>query len=628
MTCPRCGGTEGAHFAFCFAAQLFERLMGPGYPLFPPLTPQREEQPLDVDLLQRNLDEAYRQVREAEGIRAERDAALAELARVREQGADEHVSPLWERATPARDDDYTEAGLAATEQDEANQAAVVEALGFTGEPAPERRRATVVGYGDFGDGVGRLLYADTGEAVQPGDPEYRELTAEEEAPARPHRTIGEAMPDPAPRRRASVLERPEVRDHIDQLVAEAPPLSTEQKDHLRALLGGTELGEAIVARHQPEPEPESEAEPEAEAEAEPEAQPEPEPVAEAESEPEPETPPVDEAAARIAWMDEHRVALRQLINAHPGVLSQLKLAQAIGVNSGTVSFILNGKAYGPTSRNHLQRMLEVADNMVAAAAPKPASPPTPAAVSGDQAAAIEMFLNDRVEQVLGSWESAENVRAAYEEWRQAIEAPPVADVTLGTLVVSRGFTRERRTVAGRQLRGYGGLRLREVGGGTPAGSGEGGGASDEEGDVTRPATPTREPLHPDAQRYERDRIGEALAAVDANVVTQFIAGEAVHGLGPVLEPSSLLPGNIFDAPVDQPPGWDDLPGKELAHREIRAMAATLVKEQGWGYKRPRGRGKPKLRSPSGQPYVLPSTPGDYRSVKNARAELRRLGAVL
>lgn len=31
-TCPRCGGGAGAHFAFCFLAQAWERFMGPQYP--------------------------------------------------------------------------------------------------------------------------------------------------------------------------------------------------------------------------------------------------------------------------------------------------------------------------------------------------------------------------------------------------------------------------------------------------------------------------------------------------------------------------------------------------------------------------------------------------------------------
>lgn len=43
--CPRCGGQAGAHFGFCFVAQLWERLMGPDYPWAPP-APAEDEIPL------------------------------------------------------------------------------------------------------------------------------------------------------------------------------------------------------------------------------------------------------------------------------------------------------------------------------------------------------------------------------------------------------------------------------------------------------------------------------------------------------------------------------------------------------------------------------------------------------
>lgn len=35
--CPRCTGEDGAHFAFCFIAQLWDRLLGPNYPWAPQL---------------------------------------------------------------------------------------------------------------------------------------------------------------------------------------------------------------------------------------------------------------------------------------------------------------------------------------------------------------------------------------------------------------------------------------------------------------------------------------------------------------------------------------------------------------------------------------------------------------
>jgi hypothetical protein len=44
MKCARCSGEGGAHFAFCFLAQAWERFMGPGYPWSAPAEPE----PLDV----------------------------------------------------------------------------------------------------------------------------------------------------------------------------------------------------------------------------------------------------------------------------------------------------------------------------------------------------------------------------------------------------------------------------------------------------------------------------------------------------------------------------------------------------------------------------------------------------
>lgn len=42
-TCTRCTGEGGAHFAFCFLAQAWERFMGPGYPFMPPVADSSAE---------------------------------------------------------------------------------------------------------------------------------------------------------------------------------------------------------------------------------------------------------------------------------------------------------------------------------------------------------------------------------------------------------------------------------------------------------------------------------------------------------------------------------------------------------------------------------------------------------
>lgn len=57
-----------------------------------------------------------------------------------------------------------------------------------------------------------------------------------------------------------------------------------------------------------------------------------------------------------------------------------------------------------------------------------------------------------------------------------------------------------------------------------------------------------------------------------------------------------------------------------AVRELVDKAATI----GWSYDRPDGSGHYRLRHESGATYSVPATPGEYRSLKNALAELERI----
>lgn len=67
--CSRCGGAGGAHFAFCFVAQVWERLLGPGYPwapaaptepdIPPPPEPDDFEEMFDPDLWRQDPGELY-----------------------------------------------------------------------------------------------------------------------------------------------------------------------------------------------------------------------------------------------------------------------------------------------------------------------------------------------------------------------------------------------------------------------------------------------------------------------------------------------------------------------------------------------------------------------------------------
>lgn len=64
------------------------------------------------------------------------------------------------------------------------------------------------------------------------------------------------------------------------------------------------------------------------------------------------------------------------------------------------------------------------------------------------------------------------------------------------------------------------------------------------------------------------------------------------------------------------------------HKDYRQLVKKAQK-QGWKLVKEKGKGQnghPRLVPPDGGDYiVIPSSPSDWRSVKNTRAELRRAG---
>lgn len=66
-------------------------------------------------------------------------------------------------------------------------------------------------------------------------------------------------------------------------------------------------------------------------------------------------------------------------------------------------------------------------------------------------------------------------------------------------------------------------------------------------------------------------------------------------------------------------------GSRTVNREVKELLRALL-EQGWKHEGTSGSGHVKVRSPEGQAAFLPSSPSDWRSLKNKVAVLRRMGA--
>lgn len=74
---------------------------------------------------------------------------------------------------------------------------------------------------------------------------------------------------------------------------------------------------------------------------------------------------------------------------------------------------------------------------------------------------------------------------------------------------------------------------------------------------------------------------------------------------------------------------NDWPGKEIGDPEQRAIAQRLVREQGWGYRKPMGGGHGVLYPPGGSGQVwCASSLGEGRGHQNWLADLKRYGADL
>lgn len=517
MNCPRCGATDGAHFAFCYPAQLFERVLGKGYPLFP------------RGVFARPVEHV---VASEADLRGERDRLAGELERMRKRAkeAREEANALADEMSRLKRDQAAatvEAEVAAlTAEEFVPESAPTDpppwyqdgAWGFE-TPLEREARASIALDGEtqsFPD-----LIPDVTATEPHGEPADEahvarlvELSALLEAAKD---AAVDALPD-VPHATPIPTDPEALRAHVDAIAAKSQAIQQDLRDSL-----GMKGRQAILHREDPEPLP--------------------------------------DAATNAA-----REAL--------------------------------------------------------AAEAKPVKPVEPVEEhTSEVSTAIELFLAERTEA--GDWVSNTDLRAAYEEWRPVLGAPEVGPIKFGQTLSRLGHPSERRNIGRAQSRGYRGLRLRA--------HKESSQESDKEPAQEPPAPPEREPLHPDAERHARDEVSQLLGqlpvGVTRNWTASFIASQASAApLHSVMPPN---PDDIVLEPSEHPPGWDELPGRELANTEVRQIATTLVKEQGWGYKRTTtGRGKPKLRSPQGHSYSLPKTPSDFRTAKNMRADLRRLGAKL
>lgn len=70
----------------------------------------------------------------------------------------------------------------------------------------------------------------------------------------------------------------------------------------------------------------------------------------------------------------------------------------------------------------------------------------------------------------------------------------------------------------------------------------------------------------------------------------------------------------------------DRPGREIP-KSYREIVAALI-DQGWRYDAS-GKGHPKLYPADRSQHMIavPTTPGDQRSLKNFRAQVRRAGGI-
>lgn len=217
----------------------------------------------------------------------------------------------------------------------------------------------------------------------------------------------------------------------------------------------------------------------------------------------------------------------------------------------------------------------------AVGAPVPPAVPAQKPALTEQAAAIDMFLEEHLRP--GDRVTAAQVAAAYDDWRPHLDAPPARAMQIGMRMRARG------------------IKSRQV-----------------------------------HSRFEADRLG---------VPAKATVYEGVCLVGPAPEepppPPKPVPVEEPRPEVREPRvvtvlhGDDayladtDRPGPELP-KDYRELVAKALEKPGWRYRRsnPRGTGKPRLYPPMGRPFTLPNTPSDHRGLANTRAALRRLGAAV
>lgn len=57
-------------------------------------------------------------------------------------------------------------------------------------------------------------------------------------------------------------------------------------------------------------------------------------------------------------------------------------------------------------------------------------------------------------------------------------------------------------------------------------------------------------------------------------------------------------------------------------KSVNQFVKSLVGE-GWSYQPPKGR-HPRIVSPNGQPVVFPTSPSDWRVLRNMKAKIKRI----
>lgn len=222
----------------------------------------------------------------------------------------------------------------------------------------------------------------------------------------------------------------------------------------------------------------------------------------------------------------------------------------------------------------------------------PAAPPVtggadPTKPTPEQLAAVELFMSEQVVDDPAGRVPTQELRDAYDEWRHQIDGPELA----GPIKFGRAVRELRPDLQKGQLN-YGEAKAEN----TPR-------YTYWRGITLRPKQTAREPETED----HTPPVVELLPAICA---------------------SPTKPPRHERRQRAVPVGYNgDRPGREIPRDWAEQIVRPLI-AAGWTYRRSNsnGKGKPRVIGPDGQHYALANTPSDWRSLKNTRADLRRMGA--